>query len=235
MPVNRLPFALARSDASAAAGIRRPDAPRRRFGIGAAARRLPALLSIGFSLAALVMPLPASARDEASPLPPPVVTIEGITEHRLPNGLTILLGPDVLERLPEVLSAPIASDRHPELNPGFEIPAYAGMTESMRHPGLDPGSHAGADVLLVMDDRPMERAGESLKPLVEGILAEAGRSVRRVVLADPHGLHTTPAMIDRVREELSPARSWSRSDPARSPTSPSTPSTAGKRRIRAGD
>lgn len=117
---------------------------------------------------------------------------------------TILLGPDVLERLPEVLSAPIASDRHPELNPGFEIPAYAGMTESMRHPGLDPGSHAGADVLLVMDDRPMERAGESLKPLVEGILAEAGRSVRRVVLADPHGLHTTPAMIDRVREELSP-------------------------------
>ncbi len=57
---------------------------------------------------------------------------------------------------------------------------------------------------LVMDDQPMQRNGVDLKSLVAGLLEESGLAVRPVVLADPHGLHTTAEHVDELRAVLRP-------------------------------
>jgi glycerol-1-phosphate dehydrogenase [NAD(P)+] len=73
-----------------------------------------------------------------------------------------------------------------------------------RLPGLLADLDAPARVLLLQDDRPYTRAGAELKPLVRGLLAEAGRRVEVLTLSPgPDDLvHADLANVERGRAAI---------------------------------
>ena len=65
---------------------------------------------------------------------------------------------------------------------------------------------AGAKIVLVMDETPMQREGQDLKPFVQALLRNAGYEVEALWLAGDHyGLvHADFAQVERVRAALQP-------------------------------
>src|SRR5438067_2542353 len=59
-----------------------------------------------------VLAAPAAFADDARPAPPPVTSVEGISEYRLDNGLRVLLFPDPSRPLVTVNCTVLVGSRH---------------------------------------------------------------------------------------------------------------------------
>lgn len=94
---------------------------------------------------------------------------------------------------------------------------HIGPDALLQLPGVVADRGVPREVLVVMDDMPMRRAGEDLKELAMRLvssvseaastsrvdpLSQVDPTIRTIVLSDAHGVHTTTEMIDRVKKVI---------------------------------